>query len=273
MVEAPRIRIIYENVRNTKYRTIINASGPTYKKIGIDLIGYKIRKWWYAGKYIYLLLVKNGSPSYVVRTHTMMYGKITINGEQKSNPFLVLELDNGTKLKWYKAQIKILDPNCEIDLIKSNYTTCSSKEGIKDSFRMMKYDISNKSFDMNLLLEHITQNIEKIGNDILVDFLLNQYFFPGVGNILQQEALYECKFLPTKTVKEIGKEGIECLINALKEIINKLYQSYLDKLENKTHKPILKIYHKSLCPLGHKTITKYLGYHNRRTTWCPICQK
>lgn len=75
-----------------------------------------------------------------------------------------------------------------------------------------------------------------------------------------------------KKVSEIGNEGIDCLIDSLQKIIKSLYKSYIDKIEGKPHQPILKIYHKSLCPLGHKTITKYMGYHNRRTTWCPVCQ-
>ena len=137
---------------------------------------------------------------------------------------------------------------------------------------MMQYDISNKKFSMDSMLDHIKDNFGKIENDILVDLLLNQEFFPGVGNILQQEALYRCKYLPTKNVNNIGMNGIICLINTLKNVIDQLYQSYLDKEAGRPHVPIFQIYHKSYCPLGHKTITKYLGYHNRRTTWCPVCQ-
>ena len=277
MVEAPRIRIIYEKVRFTKNKLIIRAYGPSYKKFGINLENYTIRKWWYAGKYIYTYVIQNGYPPYVIRTHMMMYGKIIINHEYEVNPrlrpFLTLELDDNTILQWYLSQIKLLDPCCKTDMIKSNYTICSSKQSINDSIIMAKYDISNKLFDINLLINHIFNNLDRLANDILVDLLLNQEFFPGVGNILQQEALYRCKYLPTKLVKEIGIFDIKCLIAELQKVIGQLYESYLNKLTNKPHKPILQIYHKSICPLGHKTVTKYLGYHNRRTTWCPICQK
>ena len=277
MVEAPRIRIIYEKIRSTKGQTIVKASGSSYKKIAVDLLGYTIRKLWHTGKYIYIHLVKDNYPSLVVRTHMMMYGKIIINNESEVNPklrpFMVWELSNGTILAWYLTQIKILDPNCATDQIKSNYTICSSKQNIEDSIRMMKYDISNKAFDVDLFIEHIHDGIKKYPDDIIVDFLLNQEYFPGVGNILQQEVLYRCKILPTKTLFEIDQGKIVCLVNELRRLVNDLYQSYLDKLQQKTYKPILQIYHKKHCPVGHKTITKYLGYHIRRTTWCPICQK
>ena len=276
MVEAPRIRIIYDKIRFTKNKTIMKASGASYKKVGINLEGYLIRKWWFAGKYIYFMTSKEGAPTYIVRTHMMMYGKITINEDPivnpKLTPFLVLELDDGTILKWYLSQIKFLDPNCETDLIKSNYTTCSSKQSILDSIQMSKYDISNKNYNEEEHMKHLLEGMNKFKDQIIMDFLLDQKYFPGVGNILQQEVLYRCKILPTKKLVDISVEMIHCLVKELRNVINLLYQSYLDKLEDKPHQPIFQIYHKGYCPLGHKTITKYLGYHNRRTTWCPICQ-
>lgn len=265
MVEAPRIRILYDRVKFTKNKVIKKASGPSYNKMNINLEGYKIKKWWFAGKYIYLFLIKKGNPSYVVRTHTMMYGKILINSETAINPklkpFMILELDDGTILKWYLTQIKLLNPNC------------SSFESIIDSFQLMKFDISNDKFNYDQMVKHIKENYKRINEEMIVDLLLNQEFFPGIGNILQQEALYRCRILPMRKVKEIGFENMKCLITKLKEVIDLLYQSYLDKLEQKPHQPILQIYHKAYCPLNHKTITQYLGYHQRRTTWCPICQK
>ena len=275
MVEAPRIRILYERIRFTKGKKIINIYGTSYKKYNIDLIGYIIRKWWYAGKYLYTYLIKNNI-SYVVRTHMMMYGKIVINTDIIVNPkltrFMTWELDDGTTLVWYLSQITILDPTCQNDIIKSNYIECTSVEIIKDSIKMMKFDISNDKFDQSLTIQRIEKHWCEFKNDIMVDLLLDQKFFPGVGNILQQEALYRCKINPVMIVDYAGITVIKCLINELKNVIDLLYKSYENKLHGLQHQPILQIYRKAYCPLGHKTITKYLGYHNRRTTWCPVCQ-
>jgi formamidopyrimidine-DNA glycosylase len=276
MVEAPRIRILYENIKFTKNKIITRASGATYKKFNLDLVGYKIRKWWFVGKYIFTHIIKENFPTYVIRTHMMMYGKIVINNNQVVNPklvpFMFLELDDNTTLTWYLTQIRLLDPYCLNDQIRSNYTTCSSKEIIDNSIVMMKYDISNRAYNYDTHIKHLKCGLKKHPNDIVVDFLLDQKYFPGIGNILQQEALYRCRIFPTKLLSKIDNDMLKCLIQELKNVINQLYQSYLDKISDKPHQPILQIYHKSLCPLGHKTITKYLGYHNRRTTYCPICQ-
>ncbi|XWV25058.1 endonuclease VIII-like protein [Tupanvirus deep ocean] len=276
MVEAPRIRILYENIKFTKNKKIIRVSGASYQKIGINLNGYTIRKWWFAGKYMYTHLVKEGSREYVIRTHMMMYGKIIINNEREVNPrlipFLILELDDKTTLTWYLTQIKILDPNCTTDQIKSNYNVCSSRKNILDSVKMMKYDISNVKYDRNLHMKHLLKGKQKHPNDIATDFLLDQKYFPGVGNILQQEVLYRCKVLPTRLLSEIDNNTILCFVDELKGIMNQLYQSYIRKRDGLSHEPILLMYHKGYCPLGHKTVTKIIGYHKRRTTWCPICQ-
>lgn len=300
MVEAPRIRITYENIKFIKGKKIIHISGTSYTKTGLDLRGYTIRKLWYAGKYIYIYVIKSDISSnkdnknnkntkdnknnknikeqtYVIRTHMMMYGKIIVNNQRPVNPkltpFMTWELSDATTLKWYISQITILDPTCKTDLVKSNYNECASKELIRQSIELMHYDVSNdKYFDKQLLLTHIQTNWPKLKENILVDLLLNQQFFPGVGNILQQEALYRCRVLPTKTVEQAGLSTISCLIDELRVVCKELYKSYEDSVKGQPHIPILQIYRKARCPCGHKTITKYLGYHDRRVTWCPVCQ-
>jgi len=269
MVEGPKIRIVYEKVKHIKWKKILKAYGSSYLKMNIDLIGYIIRKIWYVGKYIYIFL-KNNDDQYVIRTHMLMFGKILLDKIFKSKPQMVWELDNGDIISWYASQVTLLDPSCSDDKIKSNYTICSSKESIKQSIQMMKYDIFNKKFDRSQMIKHIYKSFDKIKDDCLTDLLLNQEFFPGVGNILQQEALYRCRILPFTLVKDIDKSVINCLIDELLDLSNLLYNAYF---ENIRYGSILQIYHKAKCPLGHKTKTQYVGYHERRTTWCPVCQK
>ncbi len=277
MVEAPRIRILYEKIKSTIGKYIINANGPSYKRNNVDLVGSYIREWWYAGKYIYALVINHENGKYVIRTHMMMYGRIIINDDDKVNnklkPFMTLIFDDNTKLIWYLSQINIINPICKVILVKSNYREdCSGKIIYEDSFLMQKYDISNRNFDINLTVNHIYEYWLILYNDIMVDILLNQKFFPGVGNILQQEALYRCCILPTRAFNTVSKETIFCLIDKLKIVTNLLYESYINSYKDGKFHSILLIYRKKYCPQGHKTIQKYLGYRNRRTTYCLICQ-
>ncbi len=273
MVEAPRIRITYEKIRHTKNHRIVSISGPSYKRMNVDLIDYIIRKWWFAGKYIYLMLISSNKPTYVIRTHMMMYGRILMGNQDSpiKRAFMIIQLDNDIVLRWYRSQITLLDPNCLAE-IKTNYTICTARQAIMDSIKLMKYDLSNNRFDYNLFQSHLKNGINIHSSEIITDFLLDQEYFPGVGNILQQEALYDCKILPLKKVQDIDEPMFDCLCNSLKKIIDLLYESYKFRESGKEFGPILRIYRKSLCPLGHKTIRKKIGLRNRMTTWCPVCQ-
>lgn len=62
---------------------------------------------------------------------------------------------------------------------------------------MIKYDVSHPEYDYEEHMKHLINGMKFHSNEIVTDYLLDQKYFPGVGNILQQEALYRCKILPT----------------------------------------------------------------------------
>lgn len=280
MVEAPRIRIFYDNLKCIKGKKIKNISGTSYLKYNIDLHNYYVKNIWFAGKYLYIHLIDsltNSKIDYFIRTHFMMYGKIVLNDKTKldTKPFMTIIFDNNDTIKWYMSQITVLDPKSNI-LIKTNYCDdCThgftTVNIINSSLKMRKYDISSRSYNTTLHCDYIKKEVIKNSNTdtIITDFLLNQKYFPGVGNILQQEALYSCKINPKYCIDNITDESIDCLISSLYTICNNLYNAYMS---NTPGRSLMKIYHKAYCPLNHKTVTKYIGKRNRRVTWCEICQ-
>lgn len=272
MVEAPRIRLVYQKIKHIKLKKIIDIFGPTYLKFDVNLVGYQIIHMWFCGKYIYIAIKKNNTV-FVLQTHMLMYGRIIIKNtvivNPKLRPNLTMILDNGETIIWYLSQIKLLDPTCTKIDITTNYGKCTSKQILKNSKLMKKYDFSHPKYNQKIHYQYLIDNLNTISSDNMVDFLLNQKYFPGIGNIVQQEALYCCQINPNKKVNEINNNDIKCLLKKLKCIVDNLFEIY-SKDEKNT---LFKIYHKGFCPLGHKTITKILGKRERRTTWCPICQK
>lgn len=260
MVEAPRIRLIYRSIKKFTNYIIKHAAGTSYKNL-TDLTGYNIKKIWFAGKYFYIGLKNNNSDTIILRIHFMMYGKILIDkehdGSAKVKPNLILDLGSNI-LYFYFSQIKIVNKDC-----------------IKKSIEYMPLDISHYKYDPNKLFDHVKKAIKSYSDTdtILPDFLLDQDVFPGVGNILQQEALYKCKLSPILTIGDLSDTNIACLINKLHETAMSMYKldridaPYTDRFK------LYEIYHRGYCPLGHKTTTKYLGKKNRRTTWCSTCQQ
>lgn len=261
MVEAPRIRLIYRSIKRFKGCIIQSALGTTYDKLNIDLTNYVIKQIWFAGKYFYIGLKLDHS-TIILQIHFMMYGKILINNEHigstRVKPNLILKLMPDT-LYFYFSQIKLVNKSC-----------------IKKSLEYMAYDISHYKYDPNKLFIHVKLKLNALlithPKTNMTDFLLDQDIFPGVGNILQQEALYKSKINPNNTIDQLTDDIIISLINNLHTTAMAMYKldrinaPYTDRFN------LYVIYHKSHCLLGHKTATKYLGEKNRRTTWCSVCQ-
>lgn len=259
MVEAPRIRFFCETIEKFESRRIIGACGTSYNKLNINLIDSIIVNIWFCGKNLFLYL-KGAKKSYLIKIHFMMYGRVVVDGNHPKPhikiPNFQLTLEKNNVLSWYFSQIKLVD-----------------KSYLKLSNKMVYFDVSHSLFDSVKLLKHVRTTINQIDPTlIVVDFLLDQNVFPGVGNILQQEALYTCRILPLRKVYTLSKKDFVCLINALHNLAISLYKLDVANTSYYERHLILKIYHKSRCEFDHKTITKYLGTRERRTTWCPICQ-
>jgi endonuclease-8 len=193
----------------------------------------------------------------IVRTHFMMFGRLYFNKPHSRDrkPNLQLILDNGEYISWYNASVRITLPE-DID------TTIKPQ-----------YDVSNPEFSADDLLVH-AENAIKMRDEIVVDFLLDQTVFPGVGNIIQQEALYRCKIYPKMNVNQLNKDNLICLIDQLHIVALAMYNFSLNRTDESgpMGKTVFQIYHKAYCPLGHKTIREVLGVKQRQVTWCPQCQ-
>lgn len=271
MVEAPRIRIIYEKIAKIKGKIIVDASGSSYRKNSYDLEKFIISNVWFCGKYIFMTVTKE-KIQLVIRTHMMMFGKIIFFDDNNANtenhkPFMKLIFHDGSLLLWFYSQIMILDPNNHSNEIKSNFGIFSSHETITRCIYMQKFDVSHPLYNEKMMIKRLTKLKNKFNLLILSDFLLDQYLFPGIGNIVQQEALYSCRLNPNNKVSTINESNLHELVKKLHLIVMELFDNYTNGIKTN-----FIIYHKKYCILGHKTITKYCGVKNRRVTWCPICQ-
>lgn len=269
MVEAPKIRIIFEIISKV-HGTITNITGTSYLKMGVNLSEYEIRKWWFAGKYIFVYVKKLNEPSYVIRTHMLMFGRITLDLEPPDRKPSIMIMTQDHILRWYASQIKLLDPRCSANEITSNYGTCSSREAILNGLHLRTYDVSHPKFNRELMMTHVKEKQLELASNILVDFLLDQSVFPGVGNIVQQEALFACSLCPYALISSLSGQDLICLIDTLVAICQGIYRRFKEN-QGPTFLNA-KIYHKKTCPNGHKTFTKYLGLRQRRTTWCEVDQ-
>ncbi|CAD2075176.1 Fpg/Nei family DNA glycosylase [Phocicoccus pinnipedialis] len=109
--------------------------------------------------------------------------------------------------------------------------------------------------------------------------IMDSKILPGVGNIYASEALYLSHILPTKRVKNISRERLSNLFDAIVEVFE-LSLSYggstisdyrsvtggSGEMQNK-----FKVYGLNTCPEGHTLKTKVMN--GRNTYYCTKCQR
>lgn len=265
MAEGPRIKAFYSRLKPFEQTTIIAAQGTIKQFVPQQLMGLTITKVSYIGKHLWILL----SNDLFLRVHFLMYGSMYINEKHFRNlsPRLTLLLSNKTEINFYACSIKLF-----------------RKEELKQGVNIIgqqELDITNEKFNLSLMLNHLETYIKHNPQELVCDFLLNQSMFPGVGNILKNEALFACKISPVRPLKKLTVAILKCMITRLQEVANAMFIT--DQMYQKTHAmqgwkklqdTVYKIYRKKMCPLCKGAITmKYLGTTHRRTYWCPQCQK
>jgi len=257
MVESPKLRIIYNNIKKYKNKRIKLIT----KKEKYDFLHNKIiNNIDFIGKHLWLYFDKG-----YLRIHFMMYGRITINKIYKNrNPQLSIKIGKDI-INFYSSSIKYY---------KTEKTMLENKIG------QNIIDISHKKYDIEYHKNLVISNKEKYNDLLLCDFVLQQELFPGVGNILKNEALYRCRLDPFDKVKNISSENIVCIIDNLHRVVKKMYklekhikEENFSVIWKQVREKVFKIYFRKTCPLNHKVKIKWCGDKDRKTYYCDICQK
>jgi endonuclease-8 len=273
MVEGPRVHTFYDTVVHTTGHKIKSVRGTT--KLPHEIfIGANIVKWFYIGKYFYgEFQPETGSDKIIIRVHFMMFGRLYVNKPHPTGrkPNLEFVLDDNQTVAFYNSSVKLITQTDIDPTIKP------------------QYDVAGLEFSRQELLAHVKTVLDDNSNEIITDFLLDQSIFPGVGNIIQQEALYRCGISPHTIVANLsptlsikagisiydGSIGTECLIDQLHLVATAMYDFTRTRTidSGRMGQTVFQIYHKSFCPIGHKTKREIIGQKQRRVTWCRECQE
>ncbi|MHA1616135.1 MAG: DNA-formamidopyrimidine glycosylase family protein [Candidatus Njordarchaeales archaeon] len=197
--------------------------------------------------------------SFAIRVHLMLYGTIHIYGinEPLAKP------ERLVRLALYFSDKKVVVYNAPI--IEINYKHRIIEE-LKNSLGEdpLRKDW-NFSRAVKLILKHKNR---KIG-----DVLLDQGVIAGIGNILRNEILFRARVHPERLVKDLSYEEIRNIVRIAKELSEEFLQR---RLRGERIGPILFVYNKSgkPCPVCGEKIRYYRQEpNNRRTFFCPNCQK
>ncbi|RYZ93514.1 MAG: hypothetical protein EOP06_00660 [Proteobacteria bacterium] len=171
VMEGPSIVILTEELKPF-FKKVVDDLGGTMAEKFPELEGATFKKGEELGKH--LLLVFNNSS---LRVHFLMFGSYRISNSRDRDPMLRLVFGDD-KVEFYSGAIK----------------TISAKE-LKD------YDWSIDLMSEEWDEKEVVKLFRKKPNAMVCDVLMDQAVFPGLGNIIKNEILFELGIHPELLLK------------------------------------------------------------------------
>ena len=138
-----------------------------------------------------------------------------------------------------------------------------------------KYDLLNKSYNLKIHLNYLETKIKS--QKSICSIIMDQKYFPGVGNYIKSESLYASKIHPEEKWGNL-KEGIKVeLIKIIQRVMNESYKSGGAELKDfknpfNPSKFKLQIYGKKYTDKNNIVTSKKTS-DSRKTWFCSKYQK
>ncbi len=240
MPEGPSLIIFKEELQRFVGQKIIEVAGNS--KIDQQrLVGKKIKEIKTWGKHMLWLF-----DGFTIRIHFLMFGTYYINSS-KDRPVRLYIKFQKDELNLYSTAIKVIEEPL-------------------DEVYDWTADVLNKDWDAKAA----RKKLKAIPDTMVTDALLDQTIFSGVGNIIKNEVLYRIKVHPESLVGALPPKKLTEMID---EARNYTYEFLAWKREFVLRQH-WKVHTKKVCERDDTKIAKeYMGKTNRRTFYCPACQK
>ena len=214
MPEGPEVKVLVKEL-NTKLKNknlnniellhgrYLKKDPDNYKKF-IEELPLKILEIKCKGKFIYFVMEKNW---YIFNTLGLT-GNWTINDDLKHNNLLFSIND----IKIYYNDMRNF----------GTFKFINDKKILEKKLKTLGNDILEKDFTKEYVLKIL--NNKKKNNKTIVEILMNQKLFCGLGNYLKSEILYESKISPNRLLKDINEKEQLLLFKNIKKISKKFYK-------------------------------------------------
>lgn len=240
-MEGPSLHILANNLQILINKKVKEVYGNA-KFDKQNLVNQQIKEIYAFGKRLIIQL-----NDYALTIHFLMYGSFRIN-EERENIF--------PRLAIITSKNSVFFYNCSAKLFHDS--------NIKKQFPL-ELDILSNDWKENKVIKII----KNYPNETIDDILLNQEIFPGVGNIIKNEALFLSMVSPTSKISELSLKKIKEIAKQTR-LFSQNFLKWHEKFELKKH---LTIYRKSICPVcNSKIIRRKTGKRKRWSFICPICQ-
>ncbi len=240
MPEGPSIVLLREETARFRGRTVREVGGNSRVDL-TPLVGRRIKAVRSWGKHFLLEF------SHVtLRIHLMMFGSYRINERKDAAPRVSLQFDR-EELNFYACSVKLIE---------------QSLDDVYD----WRADVMSDLWDARLARRKL-----KAMPDVQVcDALLDQSVFSGVGNIIKNEVLFRIGVHPGSRVGSLPPRVLSRLIQEARDYSF----DFLHWKRGHELKKHWQVHTRKKCPDCGGPVSKlYMGTTQRRTFFCPDCQR
>ena len=239
MPEGPSLVILKEEVAQFKGKKIVSVSGNSRLDIA-RMEGAKIIDFKTWGKH-FLICFKD----FTVRIHFLLFGRYAINDTRPSVARISMVFSKG-EFNLY---------NCSVQFIEEPL----------DSVYDWSADVMSDTWDEKAARKKLRAKPDML----VVDALLDQTIFAGVGNIIKNEVLFRIRVHPETTIGALPPRKLTELVKEAR-----IYSfQFLEWKKAYVLRKQWKAHAKKICTICAGPLTKvHLGKTNRRTFFCAHCQ-
>ena len=287
MPELPEVEIVRQSLeKKIRYKIIEkvlvknrNLRFKIHSKFESHLQKKKIKKIDRFSKYLIILF--EDTSGFII--HLGMSGTIHLRDLNKNNIFTNTSFYHSPILP--KKHNHVIIQFNELKLIYNDprkfgyFTIFNDKIELKKKFSNFGPEPFSKSFSIEYIIKYLKNKEKNIKN-----FLLDQKFVSGIGNIYANEILYNSKIKPIRKAKSLSKDECKKLLLYSKLILNKAIKKGGSSIRNfkningnvGTFQKQFNVYQrdnlnciKSKC----NGIIKKKIISNRSSFFCSYCQK
>lgn len=241
-MEGPSLLLVSRALQVLIGQKIIKAAGNA--KFDKEILEHqRINEIYTFGKRLVIQL-----DTHAIITHFLMYGSYRIDEDRPTMaPRLMLKTKKHTMYFYSCACI------------------CVAATDLKPKIPF-EFDIISPQWNIKKVVAKAKRHPTKTIDDILLD----QEIFPGVGNIIKNEALFMSSVLPTRKISSLSDKKLKEIARNTREFsLN--FVKWREDYQLKKH---LLIYRKKNCPTcGSPVLRKKTGKRDRWSFYCSVCQK
>ena len=287
MPELPEVEIVRKSLsKNIKGKVITNVEVNNRnlrvkieKKFEEKLKKKKIKKIDRFSKYIIIVFFDNS----FCLIHLGMSGTIHLLKKKNKNKFTNTSFYHSPHLPKKHNHVEIELQNISLiynDPRRFGYLLYfDNKKQLQKKFKSYGPEPFSKKFNLEYILKYFQNKHKNIKN-----FLLDQKFVSGLGNIYASEVLFESKIYPLKSVSLLTNDQLKKIINYSKKVLKRSIAkggSSIRDFKNTTgvqgsFQKEFKVYNREHLKCTRRScggIIKKIIISNRSSFFCNICQK